>query len=180
MARWISQELCPRKVWGSPGWRCVRKQRQMSARSWLAQNRALGHRGQRLMEGSSSAAEKPNLLVVSTIFHQHQINHHYTRIPSHSNVAAETARNIISILEAHRAQDLSGQIINQMNFNRSRTVLTTSEHRLVWILSIFLLKSQENIHLYFFLFHPVSFFALNIYKVFRHHAISASIPSIWI
>lgn len=121
----------PRKVWGSPGWRCARKQRQMSARSWLAQNRALGHRGQRLMEGSSSAAEKPNLLGVSTIFHQHQINHHYTSIPSHSNVAAETARNIISVLEAHRAQDLSGQIINQMNFNRSRMVLTTSEHRLV-------------------------------------------------
>lgn len=69
--------------------------------------------------------------------HHHQINHHYRKIPSHSNVAAEITRNIINIREAHGAQDISGQRINQMNFNIGDCAHYIRAQVLIRILSFF-------------------------------------------
>lgn len=115
--------VCPQAgaLWGSHA--------TWSSRTPPAQNCTHTHQVQHLMNPFSSASEKLNLLVMNSIFQHHQINHYYRRIPFHSNVAAEIIRDKINILEADRAQDISGQIMNQMSFNISGTMLTTSEHK---------------------------------------------------
>lgn len=132
------KEFCRRKVRVPPGWRRARKHRQMEHSQPLAQNCA---------HSRAWDSIKCSILVLllrcpiccpwmlsSSIT---QINHHYRRIPFHSRVTAEITRDIINILKAHTAQDISGQIINQINFNTPWTVHYIRTRVLIWILSFF-------------------------------------------